>query len=326
MDYVTIAVGIITSALSFYVTYIKTIGAKNERINSTYEDIVKILIRNLVNSDYIPSFPEINRILTAKSIERKFNVCDLPDEVIFIYALYAKIAEDEIISSDNKINFIKKINSYLDTNERDSDVTDKEELKLIDREKIFRTLLILSSLIIAIPFVLISLSTTENTFTYSTFILTIVTILLTLIILNLFLKLREEQEEPKASRKSVFEDYRNYEDRVYKILKNFRPNKEVRIKNNNRRLTFDLSFKTDGKIFLVEVKIFRSYIPKVIIDKLMYLANSAKETNKNYVLILVVNEKKYLRNYIIVLKEIWDYIFDEEELKKFRNELMHKKT
>lgn len=191
---------------------------------------MKILIRNLVNNDYIPSFPEINRILTAKSIERKFNISDLPDEKTFIHALYAKIAEDEIISSDNKMNFIKKINRYLDINEKDSYPTDKVESKLINKEKIFRILLIFSSLLIAIPFVLVSLNTSGNAFTSSTLVLSITTMLITLIILNVFLKLKEEQEEPKVSRKSVFEDYRNYEERVFKILKPLRPVKEIRIK------------------------------------------------------------------------------------------------
>ncbi len=287
---------------------------------------MKILIRNLVNNDYIPSFPEINRILTAKSIERKFNISDLPDEKTFIHALYAKIAEDEIISSDNKMNFIKKINRYLDINEKDSYPTDKVESKLINKEKIFRILLIFSSLLIAIPFVLVSLNTSGNAFTSSTLVLSITTMLITLIILNVFLKLKEEQEEPKVSRKSVFEDYRNYEERVFKILKPLRPVKEIRIKKIDRQLTFDLSFRNDERIFLVEVKIFNSYIPKIVFDKLWYQANSAKEINKHYVLILVVNEKRLLKKYLIELEKIWDYIFDEEELIKFRNELIHKKT
>jgi len=63
---------------------------------------VKILVRNLVNIDYVPTIPEINRLLRAKSIENKISITDLPDEMTFIYAIYARVSEDEILSSDKK--------------------------------------------------------------------------------------------------------------------------------------------------------------------------------------------------------------------------------
>lgn len=321
MDYISIGIGILVSALFFYISYTKTIGAKNERVNSTYGDIVKLLVRNLVNNDYLPSVPEINRILKAKAIEKKFNISDLPDEITFVHALYSRIVEDEIISSTDKMEYINKINRFLDENEN-SFISTNKELKSMDKEKTLRFMLIISSLIVAVSSVIVTnISATKSEFSL---IIPLIAILLTLVVLNILFKLKEEQEEPKVSIKSVYEEYKKFEDKIFKILKPFHPTKENRLIKNHNQVRFDISFKKNNKMFFIEIKFFNRYVQRYFLKNLINLANSAKDMDKNYILILVVNDKRYLKSYVNELGEVWDYIFDETELISFRNELIHK--
>jgi len=323
MDYLSIIIGIITSVVFFYISYTKTIGARNERANASYEDIVKILVRNLVNNDYIPLRPEINRIITTKAIEKRFNISDLPDEVTFIFALYTRILEDEIISPNEKKALVEKINKYLESEESYEYGLDQSEVRLIDREKIQKIILIILSLMTAVGTVIITLLKTDfknESKIFPTILMALIVTSITLFILNYFLSLKEEQNSPKDSKKIVFNEYKNFEERIFNILRPFNPNKEFMISNGRH---FDFSFTNAEQNYFVETKLFQRYVSKSIINRLKKQALYEKELNRNSILILVVNNKKYLDHYLNELGDCWDYVFDEIELKNFRNELVH---
>jgi len=334
MDYVSIAISIFVAVALFIISYRQTIGAKKERVNSTYNEIVKILVRNLVNIDYVPTIPEINRLLRAKSIENKISITDLPDEMTFIYAIYARVSEDEILSSDKKKELINKINDCLEKIEEKAPSIIEEEKEPIDikptevEAKKDISLLFFFALIAGIFINFI----TEFLFTKTISIDILISILgviagITAIlgaIVN-FIKFKEKQEEPKASRKSVIEEGRTFEDEIFKIIKDIGEIKrEVRLRKDDIIRMFDFSFKREDKTFLIEVKMFRFYVPLQIIHSLNNRAKFAKERDKNSVLILVVNNKKYLARHLDELSKTWDHVFDEKELREFRNELVHK--
>lgn len=327
MDYVNIAFGVIVSVTLFVISYRKIIGAKKERVNATYHEIVKILIRNLINNDHILSIPEINRILQTKSLENRIKVTDLPDEITFIYALYTRITENEILSSEKRKELIQGINEYLKkVEEKEPSVLIEEEKKPVVKEEKISFLLGLTSIFVATlatifvfyPYRLISTSSLIN------ILMSVVAMTAALITIITFIRLKEEQEEPIVSRKSTIKAYKEFEDRILKIIgASGKTMREFVLKKDNRTFVFDICFKRGTKTFLIEVKRFRSYVPRFVIDKLKDRARIAKEIDKNYVLILVVENKKYLARYLDDLSKTWDYIFDEDELKEFRNKLIH---
>ena len=86
---------------------------------------------------------------------------------------------------------------------------------------------------------------------------------------------------------------------------------------------FDFSIKSGKNIYLIETKLLRRYPPKFYILRLIEQGKFAKKANNDSITILVVNNKKYLINHIAQLQNVWDYIFDENDLKNFRNKLAH---
>jgi hypothetical protein len=107
VDYLEIGIGIAVSVILFLVGYRQTIGAKKVRAESAFNEIGQILLRNLVDRNYVLTISEINRIIQAKCIEKKIKINDLPDEITFINVLFTRIAEDEILSCDKKNEYMQ---------------------------------------------------------------------------------------------------------------------------------------------------------------------------------------------------------------------------
>jgi len=327
-EIINIGIGIVVSVILFIGSYHKTVGAKKERINSTYYELVKIIIRNLVNNDHLPSIPEINRLLQTKCIENRVNITDLPDEVTFIYAVYTRIAEDEILSSERKNELIHQINNHIKRIEKKApSITIEEEKEPGDTEEKYRMLLALSSILIATSAVFLMGFISNQVITVSSLIPILVAVVAMTIVLALIttlIKLKEEQEEPIASRKSIIKEYKGFEGRIFKIIKGLgEAKRKFVLEKDAKVIRFDISFKRGNKTFLIEVKMIRDHVPKFVIETLKTQAKFAKKIDKHYILILVVNNKKYLASYLDDLNKTWDYIFDENELREFRNKLVH---
>ena len=330
MDYVSVGLtgfSIFISLVLFWIGYKETIGAKKQRIDSTYREIVKILVRNLVNLNYVPTISEINRILQTKSTENKISVNDLPEEIKFIYALYARVSEDEILSADKKKELIDKINDYLEEIEKKAPSIIDEEKERLNKETKYVIPLILFSVGvgISVAFFLITNLLSNIVINFEIILAIITSITAVVAITSTYTKFKEEQEEPKTSRKSVINEGRIFEDEIFKIIKDLGETKRgVDLRKDNIILNFDFSLKKGDKTFLIEVKNFQSYASSFIIHELTNRARHVKDKDKNCILILVVNNKRYFARYLDELSKTWDYIFDENELREFRNGLLHK--
>ncbi|HEC92419.1 MAG TPA: hypothetical protein ENI51_05430, partial [Candidatus Atribacteria bacterium] len=322
MDYVGIGIGIGVSITLFIITYYKTIGAKKERVNQTYHEVVKILVRNLVNNDSIPSIPEINWILQAKSLENRIDTADLPDEIAFIYALYTKIAEDEILSPDKKNKLILEINKYIKKIEKETLSAVVREEIVVNKEEKNKFLLALVSMLIATLGVFATLPFSTEGITVDILVsisMALVGMAIMLFVVMFIIRLKEEQEETIHSRRAIFKEYKEFEKDVFKIIKSLgEVVTEPTLKKENQMVRFDILLKRKNKNFLIEIKMFRNYINKFIANNLEIQAKLAKTINKNNITVLVVNDKKYLYPYFDKLSNIWDHIFDIEDLKNFR--------
>lgn len=330
-DWINLLIGLGVSGLLFFVTYWKTVGARKERANRTHSEVTRILVRNLLSNDRVLTIPEINRILHTKSIENKIKITDLPDEVSFIYALYTKVAEDEILPSENRKELLHKINKYLEEIEKEvPSIIEAEEEPVEGKEMFFEKfeflLGFISVFIAAISMIFVNFVFAEEITLSSllTISATLAGIIALITAIYSFMRLKEKQEEPAVSRKSFIQEYRNFEERVFKVLKRLGDiQREFRLAKEGELVSFDFLLTTDSKKFLIEIKWFRRYASKFSIDRLKSIAKTAKDIDKTCLLVLVVNDKKFIASGLSDLKMVWDYIFDERELKDFRNRLIH---
>lgn len=301
-------------------------GARKERANQTHDEVTKILVRNLVANDRVLTVAEINRILHTKSIENKIRVKDLPDEISFVYALYTRVAEDEMLPPENRKELLLRINKYLEEVEKEApSIIEAEEEPVEREEELFDrssfVLAVISTVLATISsFVVSFIGTREITFPSPlTIVGTVAGIATVISVIYAFLRLKEKQEEPAVSRRSFIREYWDFEGRISKILSKLgNVKREAPLGSKDRRVRFDFLLVKGGKTFLVEAKWFRRYASKFMIESMKSMARTAKEIDKTYSLILVVNDKKFVASGLSELRRTWDYIFDERELRGFR--------
>jgi len=336
MDLSTIAIGalsVLVTIFLFIVSYRKTIGAKKERVNSTYNEIIKILVRNFVKSDYLPTVDEITRIIRSKSIENKIEVGDLPDELTFYSALYTKVAEDEILSGEKKNQLLKNVNAYLDSIREDTKIMEElEESKTYreEKERIFSFFyLALLSLLSGLMVALLSFSTVDISYGgfWENLIFMMVAMIGTVLIAISFIVLKEEQEKTEASGRTPLSKYREnvkkFQDDIRQIIENKTGfSEEPKITVDGITVRFDYAFQKDGTHYLVELRYWKNVLPKMFVNDLCYRAIKAKEKNIKAKLVLILFNKNSLgKRYINELQTYWDYVFDKEEFEDFVNGL-----
>jgi hypothetical protein len=309
------------------VSYQKTFGARKERATQAYNEVIRILIRNLLNNNRVLAIPEINRILQTKSRENKVKVSDLPDEISCVFALYTRIAEDEMLPSKNREELLSEINTYLEQVEREAPTVveeiekpppAKEEAYLRSSEFYLALVSIATGLIAGLILNFLTATATLNILNMLPPIA--VTITAVIGITSVFARMREKSTTLVMPTVEAVD----FEDRIFKILKELGDTKkEFSLPEGLPSIRFDFFLMRGGSKFLIEVKWFRSYASNSSIRRLNAIARTIKDLNKDYVLILVVNDKKFLAAGLPGLSRIWDYVFDESELKEFRNKLVH---
>lgn len=322
-----ILIGPVISVALFLFIYRSTITAKKERANKAYNEITKMLFRNLVNDNHLPTITEIDRIIETKSLENKVNKDDLPNVMTFINDVYTKVEENEIISPDKKRKFVRKINNYIKKIDKTAPSVIEEEGEMPSEVEIGFSVLFFLSTIIAVIVVSIIVFLPEKMITMESLITLgfgVIAIIITLSTVSVFIKFREKLEETKVSRRSITTEYKKFENSIFEIIKDLGiTTRDPKLVKDFRGYAPDFSVKRGQRTFLIEAKRLRSYLPIFRIGSLISQAKFAKKINKNYVLVLVVNDKKYLAQHLNLLKDVWDYIFDIDELRNFRNQLVH---
>ncbi|WP_394557440.1 hypothetical protein [Priestia aryabhattai] len=100
--YIQTAIGVIVSIIIYLLSYRQTIGAKQERIQSSNKEIEKILIRRIVNDNYNLSLADIRRLLEGKARDFKVKVNDLYKEEQMLNSLYTRVIETDFITKEQR--------------------------------------------------------------------------------------------------------------------------------------------------------------------------------------------------------------------------------
>lgn len=314
-------VGAVLSLSLFTITYRRTISARKERAAHAHIEVVRILIRNLLNLDRVLTTSEINHILQTKARENRIKVSDMPDEMSCVYSLQCRVAEDEMLGTESRQDLLKKIQDFIDENEKANPQL-TEEPKAFEEQQTnisskYLTYVSLFAAISGIAAALIlnffsGIKIIENVM--NTLVI-IVTIIAVIVVLETFLRFYEKST-PTLSVSFSPTTGQIFEDQIYKSLRKLgKTEKEPFIPEIKSRFDFLLSTKANK--FLVETKSYRSYISTSTIAFLNDIASNVKKINKNYTLVLIVNDKKFLNRGNTTLLNSWDYVIDENDLPNF---------
>lgn len=327
MDW-SLIIGIFVSVFLYLLADRKTLGAKKERANIIYEEILKSLFKRIVHENYIPSKDEINRIISTKCLENKLKIAQVPSPIDFINSVYTKVMMDEVLEGDKKTQISKKINDYLDKMyENGYKYKEEYDPEDVDSDSWFRYLLMFSSSSIAVFFTFFITMNNASIFdksTLFTLLFTFVGGISSIFFLTYIRSFKEDVTEVNTNVKNI-KTYRSLEEDIEKSMKNLHYDIERPLKTKEGYLSSDYMFKIGNKNYFVEIKSINNFTNKNSIKNLVERGKLIKEQNKNNTTILVVNNKQYLESYINKLYIGWDRILDLREFKSFRNNIVHKK-
>jgi hypothetical protein len=314
-------VGAVLSLSLFVITYRRTISATKERAAHAHIEVVRILIRNLLNLGRVLTISEINHVLQTKARENRIKVSDMPDEMSYVYSLQCRVAEDEMLSAEDRKDLFKKIQDFIDENEKaNPQLTEEPKALEEQRTNIMSKYLAYVSLFAAISGIAASLILSffsgtmiiENVMNTIGIIVSVIGVIVVLVTFLLFY----EKSRPTLSVSLSPTTGQDFEDQIYKSLRKLgKIEKEPFIPEIRSR--FDLMLSTKANKFLIETKSYRSYISTSTIAFLNDVASNVKKINKNYTLVLIVNDKKFLNRGSTTLLNSWDYVIDENDLPDF---------
>ncbi len=316
-------ISVILAVLFYSLTERKTIGVKKEKINSVYNNIVKIIFKSVIHNDYIPSIIEIERMITTKCAENNIQVKHLPEPVEFINAVYTKIMDNEILESRKKKSLIKKINGYL---EKKSEALEEESgIQGVPKEERFRLVLMLLSSLLAAIVSFFTMFYTNIIFSRNQIYLLIGVFIAAVAASMVVALLKRFKEKPTVSSplRKRYREYTDFETKIARYLRPLNYKRKPRVVTDKGRAYFDFEFRKGSKTYYVEVKTFAGYISRFTIRRMNDQAKLIKFQDENNLTILVVNDKSYIRTYITELSKYWDYILDKSEFREFRNKLVH---
>jgi hypothetical protein len=249
----------------------------------------------------------------------------MPDEMSCVYSLQCRVAEDEMLSAESKKDLLKKIQDFIDENEKaNPELTEEPKALEEQQNNIMSKYLIYISLFAAISGIAASLilnffsgiKINEN---IPNTIAIIIIIIFVIAVLMTFLKFNEKSTSTVSASISPATG-QIFEDQIYKSLRKLgKIEKEPFIPEIKRR--FDLLLSTKANEYLVETKSYRSYVSAPTIAYLNDIASNVKRINKNYTLVLIVNDKKFLNRGNTTLLNSWDYVIDENDMPNFLSQI-----
>lgn len=94
--------GIVVSLLTFWLGYRQTIGAKQERIQRTNEEIEAIVLKRILLEEMAPSFEDLARLIAGKAIAVRLNRADIRKPADLATLLWTRVVENDLISPDRR--------------------------------------------------------------------------------------------------------------------------------------------------------------------------------------------------------------------------------
>lgn len=105
--------GIAVTIITFIVVYKQTIGVRKERAKNAFNEIIKSIYRNLMIDTILPTYDELNRVISSKIYEHRIKTNDLPLEIDFINTVYTKVIENEFLKTNKKNQLLEKISDLI---------------------------------------------------------------------------------------------------------------------------------------------------------------------------------------------------------------------
>ena len=291
---------VVISVVLFWITYKQTIGAKAERIISSNAELEKILLRRIVLENYIPTKIDILRLIESKARDFRVRDIELLSETQILDIVYARILESDLIPSDQRKILLEKINPILVGFElaplEEHTVEEVKATKRILRmSQIIPVYIglgtsIAGGIISLIPFFK-GVDTTVIK-AIPEFIATIATSFAIVIVLLKIVRLKAPQEDMPSKAKEITKYY-NFEERVYRTLKNA----GIVVKlSGPRDEGFDFFVAVRDKNYLIEVKSWSKSVGKFVIARTIErLRESANRIGVNESIIVV--DDPYIKKY-----------------------------
>ncbi len=317
-------VGIVVSVGTFITSYKQTIGARKERARNVINEVNKILYRNLILEEFIPSCEEINRILSSKILEYRIKKSDLPNGIDFLNTIYTKLVEDELIEFKIKNKLISKIDEKIKLEIKkifiEEPIGDKE-----DKDKSFFFITALISMFAGMLTFLLPLYKFRIPSPDIDNVIIIVMMFISIVVALMFtqniLKQKNRDNQESSPTKSRIKDMVDFENRVYKKLKNSgfeSVKRDFRLEKDEQKFMIDFYAQKNKQHYYIEVKNFRNITPSFILQNISHISSEIKKIDKKAKLILITKDRIIINEKIRKYLDNWDYILDETSLDKLK--------
>lgn len=244
----------------------------------------------------------------------------MPAEIDFLNTLYTKLVEDELIELKIKNKLVSKLDEKINSEIKKLFSEESTDIKKDVDGKFFIGTAIISIMVCMLSFVipLYKLRVPPlDTNNFVVIFITLISMVIALLFTQNILRQKNKETQESSPTKSRFREILDYENKVYKKIKNSGfsdVNRHIFLEKGNRRLKIDFSAKKKKINYYFEVKHFKNVVPSFILSQLNHIASEVKKTDKRAKLILITKNKvmssdrtkNYLKN--------WDYILDESIL------------
>ncbi|MEK3796960.1 hypothetical protein MHI18_01690 [Peribacillus sp. FSL H8-0477] len=287
-DYILSGAGIVVSIIIYVLTYKQTIGAKKERTINANEEIVKILIRRMVNEDFEITLRDIYWLMEGKSRDFKIKVADLYSQEQILNSVFTKILETDFLSVTQRKKVIEQITTLI-LNLKELEINEDEKIKA-EKERGFSKYLLPISTALLGPLVALLINSSLNiglnldrTIISLTFL---VSTLITLII-SFILRFKESSKDilPINHMTRVIDEGIAFEKEVVRQL-----NRKFNIIPSENRF---YDYKITDKDILIDVKVWRETVHTMAVNRAVDRLQKAiddKEGTKGIIIVKNENE------------------------------------
>ena len=270
-NYLSEILSVAVSVVLFILTYKRTIGARKERATSANREIETILVRRLIQENYLPTAEEIARILDTKARDSRVRLSQLLNADQFINNAFTRVLESDFISSEKRESLLQQVSDWLESSSEKTLEEDTLEGAISSaRSRTMATTLaaiaiaaaasFVGSLLVALPEIGANLNSLQNVVP-----MLVATTSASLAILTVFVfvnRMRERmQEEPEPTHPVV--EAMRFERQVMRVVRKagYRP------KRGSIRAGYDFCFSRKDRKVLVEVKNWSGRAPLPFLDR-----------------------------------------------------------
>lgn len=281
-DYLISGVGILVSIIIYLLTYKQTIGAKKERTIAANEEVVKILIRRIVNEDFELNLQYIYWLMEGKARDFKIKVRDLYTQEEILNSVFTKILESDFLSVEQRklvINQISVLILSLKENEPN------QEKQVMEKESLFSKLILPITTALLGPLLAfltdsildVGLNLDRISISLTFLISTLITF-----IISFILRFKDTSKEvlPLNHMTKVIEEGVSFEKEVVRRL-----NEKFNIIPSENKF-FD--YKIPEKEALIEVKVWKETVHPQAIRRMIEKLQKAIEDKEGTVAIIIV--------------------------------------